>query len=1338
MKDIKKWKSRALAVLMGAVVTANAISAPTVFADGEPIEPILHLSFDDFTAADTSFVSGDAYVEVRKDGDGTGVTLVEGKTGNALGLDAANSKGYLQIKKNDDTKSSFLTGYDELTIGYWSKIPSDFGFPNYWAAFFNSENGTVTWENETYVGIMDRDSVTVERYYHGRDGNPSVGGAASINVWKYVTVVIRPQSTVLYINGEKAGNQDSSHSLSKILGDNSNFYIGKADWGDGEYFKGLIDEFTIYSRAFTNNQVRQLYEGREITEDMGIETETMQRYYDTLSLSGAIPDGAVLSEGKLALPATVGDASVTWSSDHESVIAADGTVVMPGVETEVKLTAMISINGENAPKNFTIRVIPESGQVAYFSESFLIPSVLGGGMKLKSAFGARTVTWAGSDAVSADGTVTGGSMDQTVTLTAALGGTDATKTLQVTVLKNDSISLAAYTRIPLNTDTYSGKLAYSMHLAYSTDGQTYSQLNSNSGILYAKATLSARDKVQFKNLKNPYIFYLKDGGYGVAAIRTNSADESMCNMDDSESKGKVLLFTTNDFIKYEEKGLIDLKQDAYVSDVACDYDSSTGKYVLRWADIDGNYYRNTMDDVTDLDNASAPAKGSLFSYDQREVTAQGALERNYIYVPAAIGNRVITKLTKIHNTGVDVPASVTAVSQEELKEKAKVTLLYNDGSTAPKSVNWNLNGVDFEKPGTYDIMGEIKPLPAMKVDENPLGVDRADPNIFYKDGYYYFIATNDADGNQTFSIRKSNTIEGLQGAEEIQILSTSAYDDVNGMLWAPEIHEINGEIYIFFSANPGGGWNVQSFVMKLKTGKDMTKAEDWEHPILFKGKNGDALTNYGIGGITLDMTTFEVKGQNYVSWAQREFGKETGSWIYIAAIDGDEPWRLTSDPIVLTIPDYGWDNNANTPVDEGPYAIITDDKVFITFSGSAVGATYCVGLLEIDKDADLLVSENWTKWNYPIVDNNSVEGECGPGHNSYTTDEDGNLVFVYHARPVDSQGNVGARTTGLRTAHFDAEGYPVLYMTGDLELNPEYKNVSTKLVVPDKTQEAIDKVIALIDAIGDVQYNDASRKAIEAARKAYDALNEEQKKQVSNAAKLTAAEQTYKQLEKDAEKINISKVSINTIVDQNYTGKAVTPAITITYAGKTLTKDKDYMVAYSDNVKIGTASVTITGKGSYVGSLKRTFRITVFKNKTYKAGNYKYKVTNADLSGKGTVTVSGVKSRTLRSIKVADTVTIGGKKFKITAIGNSAFKNCKKAATTTIGKNVKTIGKKAFYKAVKLKTVTIKSKVLNNIGENAFKGIKNTAKIRVPKTKLGKYKNMLKGKGQKSSVIITK
>ena len=73
------------------------------------------------------------------------------------------------------------------------------------------------------------------------------------------------------------------------------------------------------------------------------------------------------------------------------------------------------------------------------------------------------------------------------------------------------MKLLCYSRLPKEDRIYSEKLAYSMHLAFQAEDGEIIPLNHNSGILYVKATQNADGTLNAKNLKNPWIFKLKEG-----------------------------------------------------------------------------------------------------------------------------------------------------------------------------------------------------------------------------------------------------------------------------------------------------------------------------------------------------------------------------------------------------------------------------------------------------------------------------------------------------------------------------------------------------------------------------------------------------------------------------------------------------------------------------------------------------------------------------------------------------------------------------------------------------------------------------------------------------------
>ena len=134
---------------------------------------------------------------------------------------------------------------------------------------------------------------------------------------------------------------------------------------------------------------------------------------------------------------------------------------------------------------------------------------------------------------------------------------------------------------------------------------------------------------------------------------------------------------------------------------------------------------------------------------------------------------------------------------------------------------------------------------------------------------------------------------------------------------------------------------------------------------------------------------------------------------------------------------------------------------------------------------------------------------------------------------------------------------------------------------------------------------------------------------------------------------------------------------------------------------------------------------------------YKYKVTKVAKSDGtiGEVSLIGANKKTIKSVKIADVVKIGGYSYKVTSIGNNAFKKYKKLTSVSIGANVKTIGSKAFNGCKKLKSIKINSNVITKMGKASFKGIKKKAKFKVPKAKKKAYKKMIKKSGAKKPII---
>ena len=126
-------------------------------------------------------------------------------------------------------------------------------------------------------------------------------------------------------------------------------------------------------------------------------------------------------------------------------------------------------------------------------------------------------------------------------------------------------------------------------------------------------------------------------------------------------------------------------------------------------------------------------------------------------------------------------------------------------------------------------------------------------------------------------------------------------------------------------------------------------------------------------------------------------------------------------------------------------------------------------------------------------------------------------------------------------------------------------------------------------------------------------------------------------------KNNFKKATISGISTKAFTGKNITQSITVKYNGKTLKNGTDYTVSYSSNKNIGTATVKITGKGSYTGTITKTFKINPAKQEIQKL-TAKSKAFFVDWAQKGSATGYEIQYATNSKFTSAKKVTITNKK----------------------------------------------------------------------------------------------
>ena len=970
--------------------------------------------------------------------------------GGASGSDAA----YVELPKG------MFDGKNTVTISAWLKNQTGSG--NYAAMFFGNDKNSNGFPTQYWLlnpanlsGQMKSvitNSVNESAPYNTEYGiSPTnsaygIAGPKTGSDWAKYTTVITENSITGYYNDQKIGTVEITNKVENF-GTDLFAYIGKSSYSD-MFYKGSVKEVKIYDGAQSYKQVKSDYYN-----------EVLKAAKDGLSIG----DTSAVKED-LTLPATLENGvSVSWETSKASVITAEGKVTRPeeGKTSEtITLTATLSLNGYTVTKEFEVTVVPWNldEDLAEAAAQLKLAKVISEDIELpeEGKYGS-TITWKSSDdsVLSDAGAIVSrpesGKGNQKVTLTAtlSLNGKSVEKPFKIEVMEEFYGYIMSYV-------TGNNDLTGSLHLAYSTDGANFTALNSNTGILFATIDTNNGNKNLTTGIRftSPYLFRKADGSFEFTATQSNS-------------KKSIYMYDSEDLLTYTGERMVETNTDiGNPLSPQVVYDSKAGAYRVNWT-CNGVKYSNLTEDLTTLEAPQA--------YDYTEKTTEGiqtipegAVTGNVIGVTKAEYDKIINKFTKVTNTGISEVKDVTVKSGEDVELPESVTAYYSDGSTANMGVTWNTDGIDFSKAGTYTVNGTVNQTEYT----NPLIEQRADPQIKYDEDTkaYYFTASypafyNADNGYDRIILRKADTIQGLSDAEgglekEITIWKAPSTGKMARHVWAPEIHKIKGKWYVFFAAGDSGNiWNIRPYVLVCQ-GDDPYDASSWVQA------DGTAEIHAATSEesayfkhMSLDMTYFEHNGKHYVIWADI-IGQ---SALYMQEINPDKPWEGKGKVIMLTTPEYGWERNVER-VNEGPTILKHDGKIFIAFSAAGTGPEYCIGLLTADENADLMDPDSWTKTAYPVLTSADVPGEYGPGHNSFTVDENGNAVFVYHARSEECYKNQcqwssasslydPCRHARVKRVHWAADGTPILNMSYEEELNDAYKNVTVQVTVEDNSGE---------------------------------------------------------------------------------------------------------------------------------------------------------------------------------------------------------------------------------------------------------------------------------------------
>lgn len=291
---------------------------------------------------------------------------------------------------------------------------------------------------------------------------------------------------------------------------------------------------------------------------------------------------------------------------------------------------------------------------------------------------------------------------------------------------------------------------------------------------------------------------------------------------------------------------------------------------------------------------------------------------------------------------------------------------------------------------------------------NPVLIDGADPYAYYHtDGYYYCLVTR---GNR-IDIWRTKDITSISRVTPKTVWTKPSDGPNSCSIWAPELHNIGGKWYIYYSAS------------NIKQDADNTR-----HVFVLENASANPLegswtdrgaVNTKYNGI--DGSVFQFKGRLYFLYSAYV---DTHSDIMIAEMS--DPWTLKQPEADLASPKYSWETIGDRSILEGPIFLEgPKDKAFIVFSASACwDDNYSLGMLAVSKKANLLDPSSWKRSELPVFCKSDKNSVFGPGHNGFTKSPDGKENWIiYHAKDKPNLG-CAKRSTRLQKFNWRKDGTP--------------------------------------------------------------------------------------------------------------------------------------------------------------------------------------------------------------------------------------------------------------------------------------------------------------------------
>ncbi|HWU22394.1 MAG TPA: family 43 glycosylhydrolase [Nocardioides sp.] len=582
-----RWNAvlrRPLALIVGGALAWGALSAPatahaatsTAPVDADPGHLVASYALDETSGTTAADSSGNGH-----DGTYEGSPTLTG--GEGVKLDGTD----------DDVKlpNNIMAGLSSITVSTDVLIRSSQATSYMIWAFGNATSGV---GNGYLFATGDAYRAAIASGNWSTEQGITSGTNLTRGTWQHIAYTIDSgtQTATLYLNGTAVKTSTGVTLTPASIGSGVTTldYLGRSVYTADKRLAGSLRNFQIYDEALTSTQVASLVPSAD--------TDASR---DAAWAPGQLGDVSAVKTN-LTLPTSGPNGStITWSSSDPAHLSATGVVTRPAGDDEpITLTATATKGGATETGQVVVTVLADNTNVDAQDDldAITIPDAgdVRGNITLPSTgttYGSA-IQWSASPAGIVSTTASGGkaagvvtrpATDTTVTLTATVAGTTATRSIPVTVVA-----------APTNLDTsYDAGYLFAhfevtdyekVYFGYSSDGLHFADLNGNQAIMANLAgTLGVRDPSIIRSPEGDRYWVI---GTDLHAEGTASGG----SWDQLHASQKIGVWESDDLVHWTFNGDIfaGFPNAGNVWAPEATYDAASGQYYVYWAARDQRDY----------------------------------------------------------------------------------------------------------------------------------------------------------------------------------------------------------------------------------------------------------------------------------------------------------------------------------------------------------------------------------------------------------------------------------------------------------------------------------------------------------------------------------------------------------------------------------------------------------------------------------------------------------------------------------------------------------------------------------------------------------------------------